>query len=212
MPTSRESEKTGRLPAAANAEPTPAITVAPIAIHSVPMKRSRSSGRPRMRHADQIAPPTRIRYEGIEISCGSRCAAEPAPKTSLPDGRSCASAAGSKSAVRVVATAYAHTKTRISQSAGVTHGFRVSRAISPAARNGTLSTAPSTQKTSNSSRVQPPIAPKTTASDARAYISIAMAQNSCAGRCLEANCRPSWAVNSSATAPAASGKTHMSTA
>ena len=48
-------------PTAANAEPNPAITVAPTAINSVPIDRSRSSGLPRMRQADHSAPATRTR-------------------------------------------------------------------------------------------------------------------------------------------------------
>jgi hypothetical protein len=42
-------------PAALNEAP-PATTVAPTAIKTVPVKRSRRSGRPRIRHADHAVP------------------------------------------------------------------------------------------------------------------------------------------------------------
>src|SRR4029078_6851730 len=90
MPTSSATEDGARSPRAANADPQPAMIVAPNTMSNVQMKRSFSSGRPRIRHADHSAPTTRIRYDGIEISCGSWCAGVRGPKTSLPRGTWCA--------------------------------------------------------------------------------------------------------------------------
>ncbi len=61
MPMRSATENGARSPSAANAEPNPAMIVAPSTMSNVPMKRSFSSGRPRIRHADHRAPITRIR-------------------------------------------------------------------------------------------------------------------------------------------------------
>ena len=61
MPARSDTENSGSLPSAANVEPKPAMIVAPIAMSSVPTNRSFSSGRPRIRHADQSVPPTSTR-------------------------------------------------------------------------------------------------------------------------------------------------------
>ena len=85
MPTSRATENGARLPSAANADPKPAmIGGADRDAATCPMNRSFSSGPPRIRHADQSAPPTRIRYDGIEIELRAAGARRvPAPNTSL---------------------------------------------------------------------------------------------------------------------------------
>src|SRR4029453_9167657 len=103
IPASKEIENGPGYPSAANAEPNPAMIVAPNAISNVPQNRSRSSGRPRMRQADHRVPPSRTRYAGIATTGGSRWAEVPSPNTSLPEGRSCARASAWISAVRTTA-------------------------------------------------------------------------------------------------------------
>ena len=61
IPVASATEKAASNPRAANADPNPAITVAPRAISSVPTNRSLSSRRPRMRQADQSVPPSNTR-------------------------------------------------------------------------------------------------------------------------------------------------------
>src|SRR6266571_5339672 len=67
MPAANVSEKPVESPVAANAEPA-ATTVAPMAMASVPANRSRSSGRPRIRHADHSVPPTSTTYAGMQYT------------------------------------------------------------------------------------------------------------------------------------------------
>ena len=69
------------------------------------------------------------------MSCGSRCAAVPSPKTSLPEGRRSASAADETSAPATTAIVYAVRKTSTSQHAHAPTLGRTSRSTSPAARN-----------------------------------------------------------------------------
>ena len=63
MPAVSAIENPGRTPVAANADPAATI-VAPTAIPSVPRNRSRSSGAPRILHADQSVPATSTAYVG----------------------------------------------------------------------------------------------------------------------------------------------------